>query len=184
MFKYFSKSDNLIDVFVYIKSFSGPKIIISDLDFLSNKEHVTPIKEIITDPLTIDFFVIDINIDIIDLQDQLNNMIDTIYSQDVTNSSFFVNNSIPITKVNNTIIVRDSALKNDFIYSLINDKFYQTSFNSMPIFFLLFSSIPSIIDFIYQFNNFKNVYFILKPNNVYSIPKILALESFIEILLK
>lgn len=185
MFKYFSISDNLIDVFNYIKTFDTiPKIIISDLGFLNNRQIPTIVKNVISDPFTIDFFVITAKKDIKTIQDQLNDLIDTIYAQDVTNSSFFMNNTISITKINNIISVNNKKDINIFLFDLINDNFYKKSFDVPIKTFLLFSSITSMIDFICRFKNLNNIIFILKPNEVYDINKMIALRDFIEKLLK
>lgn len=185
MFKYFSISDNLSDVFSYIKTFDGiPKIIISDLEFLNNRQIPTIVKNVISNAFTIDFFVITTEKDIKTIQDQLNDLIDTIYAQDVTNSSFFMNNSISITKINNIISVNQKKDLDTFIFNLINDNFYKKSFDAPIKIFILFSSITSIIEFLCKFKTFNNTVFILKTNEIYDIHKMIALQNFIENLLK
>lgn len=185
MFKYFSVSDNLSDVFNYIKTFEEtPKIIISDLEFLNYRQIPTIAKNVISNAYTIDFFVITKEKDIQTIQYELNDLIDTIYVQDVTNSTFFMNNTIPITKINNIISINHNNDFYTFIFNLINDNFYRNSFEVPIKNFILFSSISSIVEFLCKFKSFKNTVFILKPNEVYDLHKIITLQTFIENLLK
>jgi hypothetical protein len=184
MFKFFSQSDDLLNAFIYINSFENvPKVIISDMNFLSNYNKSNYINNIINNSYTIDFFIIDTK-NIRNIQDNLQNFIDPIYSQDVVNSSFFLYNTVPIDKVNNIISVLNPNNLNSFIYNLINDDFYKKSFDTKITFFLLFSSLPLFISFLCKYNTFNNIYFILKPNEKYDDNKIKALQEFVNILLK
>lgn len=180
MFKYYPHSDDINNVFTYIKSYDSiPKVIISDMDFLINSKSNSIINSVINEPLTIDFFIIDTD-KVTTVQDNLNSIIDALYSQDVINSSFFMHNTIPIQKINNIIKVSHPDDKNTLLYDLIHDKFYRDSFESPIKFFLLFSSLPDLIDFICKYDNFKHVCFLLKPNVEYNYTKIEEIKAFIE----
>lgn len=189
MFKFFSKSNSLSEVFVYMKEKNdNPRVVISDLEFLFNKKKSTIVDEFIKDPLTIDFFVVD-NVNLETMQDDLSldSVIDNMYQLNISNTLFFKKNQLKIKKINNLIQVIDKTntyLKNNFIYDLINDDFYSKSFSQGFTFYLLFSSVPALIDFVCKFNIYNDTCIILKPEVEYNLEKIETLNIFFEFVLK
>lgn len=189
MFKYFSKSNSLSEVFIFMKENNdNPRVVISDLEFLFNKKKSTIVDEFIKDPLTIDFFVVD-NVNLETMQDDLSldSVIDNMYQLNISNTLFFKKNQLKIKKINNLIQVIDKAntyLKNNFIYDLINDDFYSKSFSQGFTFYLLFSSVPALIDFVCKFNIYNDTCIILKPEVEYNLEKIETLNIFFEFVLK
>lgn len=189
MFKFFSKSDSLSEVFAYMNENNDtPRVVISDLGFLFNKKKSTIVDKFIKDPLTIDFFVID-SVNLLTMQDDLSldSIIDSMYQLNISNTLFFKSNKLKIKKINNLIQVVDNNntyLKNNFIYDLINDDFYSKSFSENFTFYLLFSSIPALMDFVCKFDVFHNSCIILKPETEYNIKKIEMLNIFFEFVLK
>lgn len=189
MFKFFSKSNSLSEVFIYMKENNdNPRVVISDFNFLFNKKKSTIVDEFIKDPLTIDFFVVD-NVNLETMQDDLSldSVIDNMYQLNISNTLFFKNNKLKIKKINNLIQVIDKSntyLKNNFVYDLINDDFYSKSFNEDFTFYLLFSSVPALLDFVCKFNIYNNTYIILKPETEYNMEKIETLNIFFEFVLK
>lgn len=175
MFKYFNCNNTLTDVFnaVNREANDKPKIIISDYNTLIDKkiskrdtEDDIVLKEfsdLIQDQLTLEFIVFDNKYTVEDMEDgfDLNNMIDTMYSQNILNKDYFYTYEQHLDSNRNICFVKgDNKKKNFLLNALIDDKFYK-SFDIPIKTFVMFSSILDTIEFLLKYKINNNVCIIL-----------------------